>query len=56
MTRSARLRELLTTGLEVAGAAAVIAGVDVLLGVGAALLTGGVFALAAGYLLGGDSR
>jgi hypothetical protein len=54
MTRSARLRELLTTGLEVAGAAGVVAGVNVLIGLGAALVVGGLFAMAAGYLLGGD--
>lgn len=54
MSRSARIRELLTTGLEVAGAASVVAGVNVLLGSGAAMVAAGVFALVGGYLLGGE--
>lgn len=52
--RSARVRELLTSGLEVAGAASVVAGVNLLLGAAAAFIVAGVFALVAGYLLGGD--
>lgn len=51
--RSARLRDVATSGLEVAGAASVVAGVNLLLGAGAAFVAAGVFALAAGYLLGG---
>ena len=46
-------RDLISTGLEVAGAFMLVAGVFVLFGVAAALILGGVFALAAGYLFGG---
>ena len=47
------MREWLSTGLEVAGAAAVVAGVGVLAGVGVALVVGGVLAAGFGWLLGG---
>lgn len=47
-----RLRDLITSGLEVAGAASITFGVNYLLGLGAALVTAGVFGIVAGYLLG----
>jgi len=46
-------RDLVSTVCEVAGALMLVAGVFVLFGVAAALIVGGLFALAAGYLLGG---
>lgn len=46
-------RDLISTGFEVAGALMLVAGIYVLFGVAAALIVGGVFALAAGYLFGG---
>lgn len=48
-------RDLISTGLEVVGAVLLVAGMFVLLGVAAALITAGVFSLAAGYLSGGAS-
>jgi hypothetical protein len=49
-----RLREVVTTGLEVAGAAAIVAGVNQLVGNGAALVVGGIFGIVCGYLMGGN--
>ena len=54
--RLARLRDLATSLLEVAGAVSICYGIGLLLGVAAALIVGGIFAGAAGYLLGGDGR
>lgn len=54
MRGRARVRDLLTSGLEVAGAVSVVAGVNLLLGQGAAFVAAGVFALVGGYLLGGE--
>lgn len=50
------MREGITTALEIAGGIAVVAGVFVLLGLGAALVVGGLVTVAAAYLasLGGS--
>lgn len=45
--------DLASTALEVAGAAAVVVGVDSLLGAGAAWITAGVLSAVFGYLIGG---
>lgn len=52
--QGARVREVLTSGLEVAGAVCVVAGVNLLLGAAFAFIVAGLFALVAGYLLGGE--
>lgn len=54
--RLARLRDVATSLLEVAGAISICYGIGLLLGVAAAFIVGGVFAGLAGYLLGGEGR
>lgn len=54
--RLARLRDLATSALEVAGAISICYGIGLMLGAAAAFIVGGVFAGLAGYLLGGDGR
>jgi hypothetical protein len=49
-----RLRDVVTTGLEVAGAAAIVAGVNALVNSGAALVVAGIFGIVGGYLMGGN--
>ena len=44
------MRDRITTALEAAGAVCVVAGVGLLLGVGAGLIVAGVALIAAGYL------
>lgn len=49
------MRDLLTTVAELAGAACIVAGVFVLVGLGAALVVGGAALIVLGYLASGGA-